>query len=74
MRLSNTSRLAQVAFGLISVAASLSSATTIQKRATICNGHAELCSKSYSGVSYVGTHNSYAFGSDNLAASQDYDG
>jgi hypothetical protein len=73
MRLSNTSRLAQVAFGLISVAASLSSATTIQTRATICNGHAELCSKSYSGVSYVGTHNSYAFGSDNLAASQDYD-
>jgi len=73
MRLSNTSRLAQVAFGLISVAASLSSASSVQKRATVCNGHAELCSKSYASVSYVGTHNSYAFGADNLSASQDYD-
>ncbi|KAJ7246298.1 PLC-like phosphodiesterase [Mycena haematopus] len=40
--------------------------------ATICNGHSELCDKSYGNVSFVGTHDSYAVGTG-LAANQDYD-
>jgi len=42
-------------------------------RATVCNGHAEFCSRSYGNVSYIGAHDSYAVGSTNLAANQDYD-
>ncbi|CAG8699404.1 7138_t:CDS:2 [Dentiscutata erythropus] len=37
----------------------------------LCNGHAELCNKSYSAVSFVATHNSYAYG-NLVAATQDY--
>jgi hypothetical protein len=31
--------------------------------ATTCNGHAELCDKLYSNVTFIGAHNSYAVGS-----------
>jgi hypothetical protein len=31
-------------------------------RATVCNGHAEFCSRGYGNVSYVGAHDSYAVG------------
>jgi len=41
------------------------------KRADVCNGHAELCGKSYGNVSFVGTHDSYAIGVNNLAVNQD---
>jgi len=40
-------------------------------RATVCNGHAEFCSRSYGNVSYVGAHDSYAIGVGLLAANQD---
>jgi hypothetical protein len=40
----------------------LAHAATITSRATTCNGHAELCSRSYGNVTFVGTHNSYAVG------------
>jgi len=30
--------------------------------ADICNGHAELCDQLYSGVTFIGAHNSYAVG------------
>jgi len=40
-------------------------------RATICNGHAELCDRSFGNVSFVGAHDSYAIGVNNLAANQD---
>ncbi|KAF8067758.1 PLC-like phosphodiesterase [Lyophyllum atratum] len=30
------------------------------KRATVCNGHAELCGRSYGNVTYLGAHNSFA--------------
>ncbi|RIB18700.1 PLC-like phosphodiesterase [Gigaspora rosea] len=40
--------------------------------AQLCNGYAELCNKSYSSVSFVATHNSYAYGA-NVAATQNYD-
>jgi putative hemolysin len=35
-----------------------------QRRATTCNGHAELCDKSYGNVTFLGTHNSYAVGGE----------
>ena len=34
----------------------------IQRRATICNGHTELCERSFGSVSFVGAHDSYAIG------------
>ena len=37
-------------------------APVILPRATVCNGHAELCSRSYGNVTYVGAHDSYAIG------------
>ncbi|KAG6911603.1 hypothetical protein DXG01_011906 [Tephrocybe rancida] len=43
------------------------------RRATVCNGHAELCAKGYGLVSYVGTHDSYAIqnGAFGFAVNQD---
>ncbi|CAG8569907.1 7270_t:CDS:2, partial [Cetraspora pellucida] len=37
----------------------------------VCNGYAELCNKPYSSVSFVATHNSYAYGTA-IAANQYY--
>jgi len=42
------------------------------RRATTCNGHSELCDRSYGNVSFVGAHDSYAVGVNNIAANQDY--
>lgn len=42
------------------------------KRASVCNGNADLCSRSFGNVTFVGAHNSYAVGSTNLATNQDY--
>ncbi|TFK77308.1 PLC-like phosphodiesterase [Pluteus cervinus] len=41
------------------------------KRATVCNGHAELCGKGYGTVAFVGAHDSYAIGVNNAAVNQD---
>lgn len=40
--------------------------------ATVCNGYAELCNRTFGNVTYIGAHDSYAVGSNNLAANQDY--
>lgn len=45
----------------------------LTRRATVCNGHAELCERGYGTLTYVGTHNSYAVGVNILAANQDHD-
>jgi len=42
------------------------------RRATVCNGHAALCERGYGTLAYVGTHNSYAVGVNNLAVNQDH--
>jgi hypothetical protein len=42
-----------------------------QKRATVCNGHAELCNRSYGNVTYFGSHDSFAFSKDPLALAAD---
>ncbi|RIB16528.1 PLC-like phosphodiesterase [Gigaspora rosea] len=39
---------------------------------TVCNGHAEFCNIPYSQISFVATHNSYAYGK-NIAANQNFD-
>ncbi|KAJ7675387.1 PLC-like phosphodiesterase [Mycena rosella] len=62
--------LVQVALSLL-FSGAVGSATL--RRATTCNGHSELCDKSYGNVSYVGAHDSYAVGTNNIAANQDYD-
>jgi hypothetical protein len=41
------------------------------KRATVCNGHAELCSRPYGNTTFLGSHDSYAFSSDPLALARD---
>ncbi|CAE6522201.1 unnamed protein product [Rhizoctonia solani] len=40
--------------------------------ATVCNGYSELCNRTFGNVTYIGAHDSYAVGSNNLAANQDY--
>ncbi|KAE9398454.1 PLC-like phosphodiesterase [Gymnopus androsaceus JB14] len=40
--------------------------------ATVCNGYSELCDRSLGNVTFVGTHDSYAVGVNNLATNQDY--
>jgi hypothetical protein len=42
------------------------------RRATTCNGSPDLCNRSFGNVTFVGTHDSYAVGVDNLATNQDY--
>lgn len=40
----------------------------VARRATVCNGHAELCDRSFGNVTFIGTHNSYAIGVNNGAS------
>lgn len=35
------------------------------RRATVCNGHSELCGRSFGNVTFVGAHDSYAIGVNN---------
>jgi len=42
------------------------------RRATTCNGSPTLCNRSYGNVTFVGAHDSYAVGVNNLFANQDY--
>ncbi|KAF9033609.1 PLC-like phosphodiesterase [Panaeolus papilionaceus] len=41
------------------------------KRATICNGHAELCGRRFSNITYIGAHDSFAYSVDPLALGRD---
>ncbi|KZT36581.1 PLC-like phosphodiesterase [Sistotremastrum suecicum HHB10207 ss-3] len=56
---------------LFAVTSPYVSATPL-KRASVCNGYSELCSRSFGNVTFVGAHDSYAVGATNLAANQDY--
>ncbi|KAI0812631.1 PLC-like phosphodiesterase [Irpex lacteus] len=42
-----------------------------QPRATECNGHAELCDRSYGNVTFLGAHDSFAFSEDPFALARD---
>jgi hypothetical protein len=67
----STKNIARVALSLI-FSVGYTAAATFERRATTCNGHAELCERSYGNVTFVGAHDSYAVGTNNLAANQDY--
>ncbi|KIJ54062.1 hypothetical protein M422DRAFT_25035 [Sphaerobolus stellatus SS14] len=41
------------------------------KRATVCNGHPELCTRSYGNVTFAGAHDSFASSTDPLALAAD---
>ncbi|KAI0259107.1 PLC-like phosphodiesterase [Gloeopeniophorella convolvens] len=51
--------------------AALVSCAAVQRRATACNGHAELCNRSYGNITFAGAHDSFAFSSDPLALARD---
>ncbi|KAJ7093421.1 PLC-like phosphodiesterase [Mycena belliarum] len=57
--------------GLLSFATLALAATLPVKRATVCNGHAELCNRSYGNVTFVGSHDSFAISKDPLALARD---
>ncbi|KIK48394.1 hypothetical protein CY34DRAFT_798209 [Suillus luteus UH-Slu-Lm8-n1] len=42
------------------------------RRATICNGSPDLCTRSFGNVTFVGAHDSYAVGTNNVFTTQDY--
>ncbi|KAG6915695.1 hypothetical protein DXG01_010337 [Tephrocybe rancida] len=41
------------------------------RRAQICNGHADLCPRRYSNVTFIGSHDSFAFSANPLALARD---
>ncbi|PPQ85988.1 hypothetical protein CVT25_001687 [Psilocybe cyanescens] len=56
---------------LLSLSAVLSASTIPSRRATVCNGHAELCDRIYSNVTFIGAHDSFAFSIDPLDLARD---
>jgi len=68
MKLSLTS-LAPAALSLL---ASSAAALSVNRRASTCNGQQEFCNRSFGNVTFVGAHDSYAVGVNNLATNQDY--
>lgn len=40
-------------------------ASGLVPRATVCNGHSELCDRTFGNVTFVGAHDSYAIGVNN---------
>ncbi|KAJ7155080.1 PLC-like phosphodiesterase [Mycena filopes] len=52
------------------VASALGSAVPA-KRATVCNGNAALCERSYGNTTFMGSHDSFAFSSDPFALARD---
>ncbi|KAI8975895.1 PLC-like phosphodiesterase [Trametes punicea] len=64
-------RVASFLLSLAAAAASVRGATLPAKRASVCNGHAELCNRSYGNVTFMGAHDSFAFSDDPLALARD---
>lgn len=58
---------------LLILSCTLVQAVRVQRRATVCNGHAELCDRGYGNITFVGAHNSYAVGINDVSTNQDYD-
>ncbi|ORY34853.1 PLC-like phosphodiesterase [Naematelia encephala] len=57
---------------LLSALVVVFSTITTSLAATTCNGHAELCDRLYSNVTFIGAHDSYGVG-ENVADNQDKD-
>ncbi|KAF4565324.1 hypothetical protein EYR36_001894 [Pleurotus pulmonarius] len=49
----------------------LALASPSAKRATVCNGHAELCNRSFGNVTFFGSHDSFAFTTDPFVLARD---
>ncbi|KDR71550.1 hypothetical protein GALMADRAFT_143813 [Galerina marginata CBS 339.88] len=58
-------------FGVLCALGAAFASSIPSRRATVCNGHAELCNRIYSNVTVVGAHDSFAFSSDPLALARD---
>lgn len=58
-----------VSLGLSAVG--LGASVPTSKRATVCNGHPELCNRSLGNVTFFGSHDSYAFSEDPFALARD---
>ncbi|KAF8183666.1 PLC-like phosphodiesterase [Pholiota molesta] len=56
---------------LLSALACVSAISPPTRRATVCNGHAELCNRNYANVTVIGAHDSFAFSSDPFALARD---
>jgi len=56
---------------ILSILVTLVHGHPASKRATVCNGHAELCGRSYGNVTFIGAHDSYATSKDPLALARD---
>ncbi|OBZ68034.1 hypothetical protein A0H81_11779 [Grifola frondosa] len=57
--------------GIMSAVGLARGASVPLKRASVCNGHAELCSRNYGNVTFMGAHDSFAFSEDPLALARD---
>ncbi|KAF8968511.1 PLC-like phosphodiesterase [Flammula alnicola] len=58
-------------WGLVSSFGLVFSLSVPSRRATVCNGHAELCNRNYANVTAIGAHDSFAFSSDPFALARD---
>ncbi|KAJ7115416.1 PLC-like phosphodiesterase [Mycena epipterygia] len=63
--------LPSVALALLSSVASALGVVPPAKRATVCNGNAALCNRSYGNTTFMGSHDSFAFSEDSLALARD---
>ena len=61
---------ASVAFFAVILASVAGALPLMAKRATVCNGRAELCGRSYGNITFIGSHNSYAVDTDILDLSR----
>jgi len=63
------------AFFVLFVASIVSAFPLTAKRATACNGRAELCNRSYGNITFIGSHDSYAVDTNvlNLSRNQEVD-
>ncbi|KAJ7809027.1 PLC-like phosphodiesterase [Mycena leptocephala] len=60
-----------VVLPLLPLLASALGATIPATRATVCNGNADLCNRSYGNTTFMGAHDSFAFSSDPFALARD---
>lgn len=58
------------AFFALLLALAVDTFPLLANRATVCNGRAELCDRSYGNITFIGSHNSYAVDTDLLNPSR----
>ncbi|KAF9506963.1 hypothetical protein BS47DRAFT_1333564 [Hydnum rufescens UP504] len=63
--------LASLMFLCIALSATVN-AGPVKRRAAVCNGYSQLCSRLYSNVTYIGAHDSYAIDSTSIDREHSY--